>query len=307
MNKGTQNMTDTTVNSSVRFDRQSGKYIAMADGKVITQTKSLKRAQRLLKAHLAGLTQIENEEAASGLSFSVADRFEFVEALSAMVATGKSPSAIITGEGGIGKTFTVMKTLRSLGLVAQTDEGADDLPPAKVFTVVKGYSTPMALYRTLYENSDRVIVFDDCDSILKDPTAVNLLKAALDSYGKRIVSWNSEQRGNDLPTSFQFHGGVIFISNHTLGTLDQAVRTRALCVDLSMTADQKLERMGQIVAAGDFLEDMPDEYKRDALDCIKANLGKVRNLSLRTLLQVAKVRSTDRRDWQRLALYVMAQ
>jgi hypothetical protein len=279
----------------------------MADGKVVTQTKSMVRAKRLLKAHLAGLNQIEKEEVASGLSFSVADRFEFVEALSSMVATGKSPSAIITGEGGIGKTFTVMKTLRSLGLVAQTDEGADDLPPAKVFTVVKGYSTPMALYRTLYENSDRVIVFDDCDSILKDPTAVNLLKAALDSYGKRIVSWNSEQRGNDLPSSFQFHGGIIFISNHTLGTLDQAVRTRALCVDLSMTADQKLERMGQIVAAGDFLEDMPDDYKRDALDCIKANLGKVRNLSLRTLLQVAKVRSTDRKDWQRLALYVMAQ
>jgi hypothetical protein len=86
----------------------------MADGKVVTQTKSMVRAKRLLKAHLAGLNQIEKEEVASGLSFSVADRFEFVEALSSMVATGKSPSAIITGEGGIGKTFTVMKTLRSL-------------------------------------------------------------------------------------------------------------------------------------------------------------------------------------------------
>jgi hypothetical protein len=307
MNKGKQNMTDTTVNSSIRFDRQSGKYVAMADGKIVTQSKNLNRAKRLLKAHLAGLVQIEREEKASGVSFSVADRFEFVEALASMVATGKSPSAIITGEGGIGKTFTVMKTLRSLGLVASTDDEAEDTAPSKVFTVVKGFSTPMALYRTLYENSDKVVVFDDCDSILKDPTAINLLKAALDSYGKRIVSWQSEQRGNDLPSSFQFHGGVIFISNHTLGTLDHAVRTRALCVDLSMTADQKLERMAQIVESGDFLEDMPEDYKRDALACIKTNLSKVRNLSLRTLLQVAKVRSTDRRDWQRLALYVMAQ
>lgn len=297
----------TTVNSSVKFDRQSGKYVAMADGKVVTQTKSLARAKRLLKAHLSGLVQMEQEEQDSGLQFSVADRFAFVEALSTMVATGKAPSAIITGEGGIGKTFTVTKTLRALGLVANTDEGADQLPPSKVFTVVKGYSTPMALYRTLYENSDRIIVFDDCDSIMKDPVAINLLKAALDSYSKRIVSWNSEQRGNDLPSSFQFHGGVVFISNHTLGTLDQAIRTRALCVDLSMTADQKLERMEQIVASGDFLAEAPDEHKADALAAIKENLALVRNLSLRTLVQVTKVRSTDRRDWKRLALYVMAQ
>ncbi len=297
----------TTVNSSVKFDRQSGKYVAMADGKVVTQTKSLARAKRLLKAHLSGLVQMEQEEQDSGLQFSVADRFAFVEALSTMVATGKAPSAIITGEGGIGKTFTVTKTLRDLGLVANTDEGADQLPPSKVFTVVKGYSTPRALYRTLYENNDRIIVFDDCDSIMKDPVAINLLKAALDSYSKRIVSWNSEQRGNDLPSSFQFHGGVVFISNHTLGTLDQAIRTRALCVDLSMTADQKLERMEQIVASGDFLAEAPDEHKADALAAIKENLALVRNLSLRTLVQVTKVRSTDRRDWKRLALYVMAQ
>ncbi len=297
----------TTVNSSVKFDRQSGKYVAMADGKVVTQTKSLRRAQRLLKAHLAGLVQMEQEEQDSGLQFSVADRFAFVEALSTMVATGKAPSAIITGEGGIGKTFTVTKTLRDLGLVCSTDPEAENTAPSKIFTMVKGYSTPMALYRTLYENSDRIIVFDDCDSIMKDPVAINLLKAALDSYSKRIVSWNSEQRGNDLPSSFQFHGGVVFISNHTLGTLDQAIRTRALCVDLSMTADQKLERMEQIVASGDFLAEAPDEHKADALAAIKENLALVRNLSLRTLVQVTKVRSTDRRDWKRLALYVMAQ
>ena len=297
----------TTVNSSVKFDRQSGKYVAMADGKVVTQTKSLARAKRLLKAHLSGLVQMEQEEQDSGLQFSVADRFAFVEALSTMVATGKAPSAIITGEGGIGKTFTVTKTLRDLGLVCSTDPEAENTAPSKIFTMVKGYSTPMALYRTLYENSDRIIVFDDCDSIMKDPVAINLLKAALDSYSKRIVSWNSEQRGNDLPSSFQFHGGVVFISNHTLGTLDQAIRTRALCVDLSMTADQKLERMEQIVASGDFLAEAPDEHKADALAAIKENLALVRNLSLRTLVQVTKVRSTDRRDWKRLALYVMAQ
>ena len=89
-----------TVQSSVTFDRNSGKYLAMADGKVVTKTKSLKRAQRLLRHHLAGLKEVAREEVAQGLAFSVADRFTFTEALTEMVATGKSPSAIVTGEIG---------------------------------------------------------------------------------------------------------------------------------------------------------------------------------------------------------------
>ena len=139
--------------------------------------------------------------------------------------------------------------------------------------MVRGFSTPYGLYRTLYENSNAIVVFDDCDSILRDPTAINLLKAALDSYSKRYVSWNTE-RGSDLPSSFLFEGGVIFISNETLASLDQAVRTRSLCVDLSMTADQKLERMVQLVASGDFLEEYTMDVKKDALNLIRDNLAK---------------------------------
>ena len=296
-----------TVQSSVTFDRNSGKYLAMADGKVVTKTKSMKRAQRLLRHHLAGLKEVAREEVAQGLAFSVADRFTFTEALTEMVATGKSPSAIVTGEGGIGKTFTICKVLAANGFVNSLEPEAVHVQPSKQYVMIKGYSTPYALYRTLFENQDRVIIFDDCDSILKDATAINLLKAALDSYSKRVVCWQSEVKGSDLPTSFTFNGGVIFISNHTLTSLDQAVRTRALCVDLSMNADQKLERMAQLVADKDFQPELPKQVKVDALALIKENLPKVRNLSLRTLIQVSKIRNGNRADWARLALYVMAQ
>ena len=298
-----------TIQSSVTFDRTSGKYVAMADGKVVTKTKSLNRAKRLLKAHLAGLKEVAREEVASGLSFSVADRFAFTEALAQMVAKGQSPSAIVTGEGGIGKTYTICKVLAANGFVNSLEPEAVHVAPTKQYVMIKGYSTPYALYRTLFENQDRVIIFDDCDSILKDATAINLLKAALDSYAKRVVCWQSEVKGSDLPTSFEFKGGVIFISNHTLTSLDQAVRTRALCVDLSMNADQKLERMAQLVADKDFQPDMSAKVKADALQLIKENLPKVRNLSLRTLIQVSKIRHAHGADSNRarLALYVMNQ
>lgn len=298
----------TTVNASVDFDRSRGKYVAQVDGKVITKTKSLKRANLMLQEHLAGLKEIARADHSNGMNFSVSDRFSFVESLTEMVGNRSAPSLIVTGEGGIGKTFTVTKTLHSLGLIESNEEEAIGKPTSKVYKMVRGFSTPYGLYRTLYENSNAIVVFDDCDSILRDPTAINLLKAALDSYSKRYVSWNTE-RGSDLPSSFLFEGGVIFISNETLASLDQAVRTRSLCVDLSMTADQKLERMVQLVASGDFLEEYTMDVKKDALNLIRDNLAKVRNLSLRSLLQVSKIRakSSFGKDWSRLAMYVLSQ
>jgi hypothetical protein len=295
-----------TMNSGVHFDRSRGKYIAQVDGKVITKTKSISRAKRILKEHLAGLKEIAREDRANGTDFSVSDRFSFVESLTEMVGVRNAPSLIITGEGGIGKTFTVTKTLHSLGMVESNEEEAVGRPTSKVYKMVRGYSTPYGLYRTLFENSNAIIVFDDCDSILRDPTAINLLKAALDSYSKRYVSWNTE-RGSDLPSSFLFEGGVIFISNETLSSLDQAVRTRSLCVDLTMTADQKVERMEQLVASGDFLGEYDASVKKDSIALIKENLSKVRNLSLRTLLQVSKIRANTKKDWNKLAMYVLTQ
>lgn len=295
-----------TMNSGVHFDRSRGKYIAQVDGKVITKTKSISRAKRILKEHLAGLKEIAREDRANGTDFSVSDRFSFVESLTEMVGVRNAPSLIITGEGGIGKTFTVTKTLHSLGMVESNEEEAVGRPTSKVYKMVRGYSTPYGLYRTLFENSNAIIVFDDCDSILRDPTAINLLKAALDSYSKRYVSWNTE-RGSDLPSSFLFEGGVIFISNETLSSLDQAVRTRSLCVDLTMTADQKVERMEHLVASGDFLGEYDASVKKDSIALIKENLSKVRNLSLRTLLQVSKIRANTKKDWNKLAMYVLTQ
>ena len=297
-----------TIASSVSFDRTQGKYVAMCDGIVVTKTKSMKRAQRLLKQHLAGLRQTVKEQEAEGLAFSVADRFSFVEALTDMVAKGKSPSAIVTGEGGIGKTYTITKVLKDNGFLPADDAESVHLSPAKVYVMVKGYSTPYALYRTLYENQDRVIVFDDCDSILSDATAINLLKAALDSYAKRTVSWQTEVKGSDLPNSFVFTGGVVFISNKSLTSLDQAVRSRALCVDLSMNAEQKLERMGHLVEDPTFQPELSSKVKADALAMIRENLSKVKNLNLRTLIQVAKIRANvPAKQWEKLALYTVSQ
>ena len=154
---------------------------------------------------------------------------------------------MITGEGGLGKTYTVTKTLEANGYKDISDladfQVGSIINTRKCFTMIKGFSTAKGLYRTLFENNKSIVVFDDCDAVLKDPVALNLLKGALDSYGKRIISWNADMKDDDLPRSFEFTGRVIFISNMDQDRIDQAIRSRSMMIDLSMTLDQKIDRM----------------------------------------------------------------
>jgi hypothetical protein len=225
-----------------------------------------------------------------------------------MVASGVQPSAVITGEGGLGKTYTVIKTLESNGLKDISDladfQVGDVLNARKCFTMVKGYSTAKGLYRTLFENQKSVIVFDDCDAVLKDPVALNLLKGALDSYGKRIISWNADMKDDDLPRSFEFTGRVIFISNMDQDKIDQAIRSRSMMIDLSMSTDQKIDRMEFIAGLAEFLPEYDAKIKSDALGLIREIKDEVKEISLRTLIAVAKVRASNK-DWKDLATYML--
>lgn len=241
--------------------------------------------------------------------FSINDRFEFVTEMVTMLARGEQASVIITGPGGLGKSFTVIKSLDSSGF--KDISVLDDLPVGfvlnggRTYRVVKGYSTAKGLYRTLYENREGVIVFDDCDSVLNDAVSLNILKAALDSYDKRIISWRADIRDEDLPTSFLFNGRVVFISNRPSNAIDQAIISRSLAVDLSMTMQQKVDRMRWLLTQDDFMPEFELEYKIDAIDLIESLVDSVQELSLRSLIQVTKIRKANTPRWRDLAEYVL--
>ena len=152
-----------------------------------------------------------------------------------------------------------------------------------------------------------VLVMDDCDSVLKDAVSVSILKAALDSYDKRIISWNADIRDEDLPRCFEFTGRVIFISNMPSIAMDQAIISRSMAVDLSMTAKQKVERMRYLIAQPDFMPDYTHVEKQDAIQFLDEICEKAKELTLRSLIQVTKIRrSNPRGNWKALAEYVVA-
>jgi hypothetical protein len=282
-----------------------GKYVAVINGKTV------KRSNKAHMDYVIRKAQSESNDStpAPESRFTINQRFGFVSDMVTMLANGAQASVVVTGPGGLGKSFTVSQTLTALGFkdvsVLEDFAVGTVLKTAKTFRVIKGYSTPKGLYRTLYENKDGVIVFDDCDSVLKDPTSLNLLKGALDSYSRRIISWRADIKDEDLPTSFEFKGRVVFISNLSASNIDQAILTRSLAVDLSMTTKQKVERMRHLLSTGEFMPEFDKTVKADAMDLIEKYQDSVKELSLRTLIQVTKIRQSAGKNWSDLAEYAI--
>jgi hypothetical protein len=220
--------------------------------------------------------------------------FDDMNNLTKMVANDVSPSLVITGQPGLGKTWNVTKTLDTLGLKENED-----------FIHVKGRCTAAGMFITLFENSDKLIIFDDCDSIFKDTDGVNLLKGALDSYDKRVITWMTakglkDQDGEMLPRSFNFTGKIIFISNLPIAKVDSAIRSRSFVLDITLTSDQLLKRMRDLL--NDVEPEVKLNIKRDALSALKSAHKKFEGVELnfRSLIKAIRIRQMGFTNWRQM-------
>ena len=220
--------------------------------------------------------------------------FDDMNNLTTMVAKDISPSLVITGQPGLGKTFNVTKTLAGLGFKENEN-----------FVHVKGRCTAAGMFITLFENSDKLIIFDDCDSVFKDGDAVNLLKGALDSYDKRVITWMTakglkDQDGEMLPRSFNFTGKIIFISNLPIAKVDSAIRSRSFVLDISLTPQQLMKRMRDLLNVVE--PDVDLKIKKDALSALNQAFKKFEGVELnfRSLIKAIRIRQMGFGNWRQM-------
>jgi hypothetical protein len=237
-------------------------------------------------------------------------RFDILKDMTKAVKNGDVRAMIVTGPPGVGKSFGVEEVLAK-------DDLFDMMGQRKPkYEIVKGAMSAIGLYTKLYKFSEskNILVFDDCDSILLDDIALNILKAALDSSKKRTISWNTDSRllrSEGVPDRFEFKGGAIFITNLKFENVRSkklqehlaALESRCHYIDLRMDTDrEKVLRIKQIVKDGmlDSYE-LEDIAKDEVVNFIDENRSTMRELSLRTVLKVADLRKSFPTNWQNMA------
>lgn len=244
--------------------------------------------------------------------------FGLMAGLVKIVSRGSRNSLVITGGPGIGKSWVVMKTIEGEGLRKNED-----------FIVVKGRVTTSSLYQTLFMHREgKLLVFDDCDSVWGDQDSANLLKAALDSYDVRTISWISgrtvnvskmdneareefnaaldakidadpDDRSIKFPSSFDFNSRIIFISNLEQKDIDSAVLNRSAKIDMTMTKDQIFQRMESILDnIGS--KDVPREVKTEILNFLKSESekGTINGASMRTYVAAEDLYRSGIENWK---------
>jgi hypothetical protein len=208
------------------------------------------------------------------------------------VMKGLQPGVILCGAPGIGKTYKVLQQLKAAGY----EDG-------KNLDIIKGKCTPRHLYLSLFNfsNKGQIILIDDADALVgpKAPEdCINMLKAALDSTatdeGRKIsyrVSgqiWDDE--GREVPKTCYYNGGVIVITNYSVGQLDSALRGRTFVQSLDFTNKQILELIEDLLpnlGKGQLSE----KSKRKALEYLNelADEGAEMEISIRTFNTCARL------------------
>lgn len=208
------------------------------------------------------------------------------------VINGLQPGVIICGAPGIGKTYKIMKQLEAAGY----RDGHN-------MEIIKGKATPRQLYLSLYNYKEKgnILVIDDADALVgpKAPEdCINMLKAALDSTSTpegrkvsyRVTGTLYDDDGIEIPKTLYYKGGVIVITNYSVGQLDTALRGRTFVQELDFSNEQLLQ----------IIEDMLDKLggglismrsKTKALDYLKelARSGADMEISIRTFNTCARL------------------
>lgn len=220
-------------------------------------------------------------------------------------ATGKLRAIAVTGPAGSGKTSSVMRMLAN--------------SPSPKYKCIAGNASPIKIYTELFfhKNPGDVIVLDDVDTVYRSDEGKNIIKAAADTIAQRKISWLTASpllKALRIPSTFQYKGSLILISNVTLDSskANKAnVHLHAIIDRLhpvKMGTNNKEEQFHQlcyyVVHHGLFRPfGLSPQQEFEILKYITDNYQRIPSISLRTAVKLAELLTLEPEDWQEMASF----
>lgn len=243
-----------------------------------------------LKKAICGIKEIDADRSIRDNPNIVEMREEYNNLfdLVSMVKEGYSKTLFVIGSPGLGKTEQICKWLSGVGAIR-----------------ISGHITPKKLYETLWNNREgKILFFDDTESMLSNQTTIVLLKQALDTSSKRVVSWDSNS-GN-LPKSFEFTSRVIFCLNMTpTDNGFDTILNRADKIILHFTHDKIVGMMSKIANKPRNVNGkvITVEERVKLIEWLKTRVdASVQDFSLRTQNKLENYYAYSPEKWETLAI-----
>jgi hypothetical protein len=167
---------------------------------------------------------------------SLERKFQILRDYVSAVAMGFKQGLFLYGNGGVGKSFTVLQHLKGLNASYQ---------------LYNSRMTGKGLFRSLQHAPDAVHVLEDMERLTKDADAQGVLRSALWAQPghDRVVTWTT---ATDGAQRFIFRGGLILISNRPLADLPElrALATRIEVHRLEVTDAELTALMRELASKG---------------------------------------------------------
>ncbi len=203
-----------------------------------------------------------------------------------MVAREYVNCLFIFGEGGIGKTETILRTLEEEKVKA---------------IYLNGVVTPLELYNMLYEHNGELIVFDDIEGVLDNHRAVSFLKAAIYGYkDKRVLCYPTNSHLLRAPEAFEFTGRIILCMNRFPQNPDlESLYKRTIHFELKLKLDEKIALFRDI-ALIDYDGINLEERKEVCEFLISRICIATKDVCLRDLFRSFSIYKYNKKNWKQL-------
>ena len=221
-----------------------------------------------------------------------------------MVARGYSNLMMLDAAGGLGKTYNVRQVL------------GDELKRHE-WTHLRGFTTPVELYKTLWKAREHghVLFLDDMSGITSNQKAIDMLKAATDTEGhENWVEYRSSQdiehpirSDKSLPQTFNFNGRIVMSFNETPDKPHfNALKDRGTFYNFRLSYYERLELIREIAKLGHF-SDLTVREQQETAEWVATVTDPSVEVSIRTFEEVCNMRNYGQqqdKNWERMALEV---